>query len=78
MGLNSKSDRSTNQGTHLENRPKQRERSALVLLHRVGHHDGTLGSPEEGRGDAKKTTGKNEEPSSTMHLECPESLNEDR
>lgn len=57
MGLNSKSDRSTNQGTHLENGPKQRERSALVLFQRVGHHDGTLGRPEEGSGDTKKTTG---------------------
>jgi hypothetical protein len=48
------------------------ECTALLVLCRIGHHDGSLCSPEEGSGKAEDGAGENEEPPGTVDLVRPE------
>lgn len=73
MGLNAKGDGGTDQCSHLEEGPEEGERSALVLLERVGHHNRTLSGPEQGSGAAEECASEDEEPSCAVDLVCPES-----
>lgn len=47
------------------------ECTALLVLCRIGHHDGSLGSPEEGSGKAEDGAGEDEEPPGAVDLVCP-------
>ncbi len=59
-------------GTELENGPKDAVAAALVLFSRVGHHDGTLGGPEQRRAEAQNGASQDQEPSRAVDLEVPE------
>ena len=47
VGLQAERDGRTDEGTELEDGPEDGERSTLVLLEGIRHHDGTLRRPEE-------------------------------
>lgn len=55
-------DDRTDEGTELEDRPEDTEGLSFVFLEGVGHHDSTLGGPEEGSGETEDGRGEEEEP----------------
>ncbi len=51
----------SNNTTSVEDDPEERDVATLVLLRRVGHHNGTLSSPEKTSADTEESTGKDGE-----------------
>lgn len=52
----------TNTGADVEDTPEPGEVATLLLLDRVGHHDGTLSGPEQTGADTEEGTGEDVEP----------------
>ena len=61
-------DDGADERAELEDGPEDGKGLALVLLERVGHHDRTLGRPEEGSGDPEEGAGENDEPARALRL----------
>lgn len=68
-------DDGADEGAELEDGPEDAKGLALVLLERVGHHDTSLGGPEQRGTDAKDGACENEEPARALSLEAPERAN---
>lgn len=47
-----------NDSTHVEDHPEPRDVATLGSLRRVGHHDGSLGAPQQTSADTEQGTGK--------------------
>ena len=68
LDVDGEGDDGADEGAKLEDGPEDGEGLALVLLKRVGHHDRTLGRPEEGSGDPEEGAGENDEPARALRL----------
>lgn len=77
MGLDTQGDGGADDGAHLEDGPEEGEGAALVLLLRVGHHDGPLGRPQERGGGAEDGAREDEEPAGAVGLVGPEAADVD-
>ena len=66
--VDGKSNEGADERAELEDSPENGEGLALVLLERVGQHDGALGGPEQRVGDPEDGSGKDEEPAGVLRL----------
>ena len=66
--VDGQSDDGADERAKLEYSPKDAERLALVLFERIAHHDRSLGGPQQRRGHAEHSTGKNNKPTSALCL----------
>lgn len=72
IGLDAECDGGTDQGSHLEEGPEEREGPSLVLFKGLRHHDGPLRRPQQRSCDTQNPAGENEKPSCAVDLEGPE------
>lgn len=72
LDVDREGDSSTEERTELEDGPEDTEGLPFVLLERVGHHDGTLGGPEERSRYSEHGTGEDEEPAGSLGLVAPQ------
>ena len=68
LDVDGERNQGADEGAKLEDGPEDGKGLALVLLERVGHHDGALGGPEQRGGDPEDGSGKDEEPAGVLRL----------